>query len=248
VTKLLLLAALGAGLAAAGFWLSQPDHPDFSIYDALLRKYVDDDGRVDYRAWKAADRAELQRFLDQIATAWPSRYPREGQLAFWINAYNAFTIAKVLDAFPIPRANAVPHFFDGKGLRVAGRDMSLNDIEHGMVRRKFADPRAHAALVCAGRSCPRLLPHAYPADGLDAVLDAQMAEFVADPFRNRYEPAAGRAHLSDIFNGYRGDFEAAAGSLIGFVQRYAPDRLKTLLARPDLKVDFLVYDDSLNAR
>ena len=246
--RLLGLALVGAVLGAAAFWLSQPDRPDFATFDKLLHRYVDEQGRVDYRGWKATGRADLSHFLEWQAGAWPSRYSREAQLAFWINAYNACVIARVLDAYPIPTANAVQGFFQDPGFRVAGRQMSLNDIEHGFVRNKFRDPRAHAALVCAGKSCPRLLPRAYPAEGLDAVLDAQMREFVASEFRNRYDEKAGAAHLSDIFNGYRADFEGAAGTLVEFVKRYADERTRALLSRPDLKVDFLVYDSSLNER
>jgi hypothetical protein len=250
VKKLFAVLAVVLVAAAAAVLLQPPYfEPDGSAWDALLRRYVDGAGNVDYAAWKTQGAAELDRYLADVARATPDRFPvREARLAFWINVYNACVIKRVLEIHPVPRVDHVPDFFKRKGLAVAGRDMCLDDIEHGVIRKVFADARVHAALVCAGRSCPRLATQAYPAAGLDDFLDARMREFVADPTRNQLDEKTGAAHISQIFKWYADDFRADSVTVPGFIRRFAPDAKKALLDRPDLKLDYLPYDFALNQK
>jgi hypothetical protein len=186
---------------------------------------------VDYRGWhrRPADRAALASYVARLAAADTTGWPRDEQLAFWINAYNAITLSRVLEAWPVesitkirPTLGVLP----GNGVwkekhRVAGHDVSLDDIEHGTLRGHFAEPRIHFAVNCAAKSCPPLAPAAFTGHGLEAQLERVTGRFIRSP---RYN-ATGRGRpwaLSKIFEWYGGDFTAAAGSVPAYVLRYLP--------------------------
>jgi hypothetical protein len=220
---------------------------DLAPWNRMIATYVDGRGNVSYAAWKARDLPALDAFVAALAAERPQDYPtRQEQLAFWINAYNACVIRGVLARYPIRSVRDVPAFFTETAYTVAGARLSLDQIENQKIRPTFQDPRIHFALVCAARSCPRLVNRAWTGLALDASLDAQAREFLADPARNRYDVPGGRASLSQIFRWYSADFVAAAGSVVLYVRRYAPAAVSALLARPDLRVDHLVYDWALN--
>jgi hypothetical protein len=124
-----------------------------------------------------------------------------------------------------------------------GGSVSLDDIENGTLRADFREPRIHFALVCASRSCPALRGEAYRAADLDRQLDEQARAFLADPTKNRFDPATNTLHLSSIFKWFRADFEAAAGSLPAYVGGYLSD---PRAAAPGVRIEFLDYDWSLN--
>ena len=124
-----------------------------------------------------------------------------------------------------------------------GGNISLDDIEHRTLRTDFKEPRIHFALVCAARSCPPLRSEAYRAADLDRQLDDQGRTFLNDPRKNRFDPATKTLYLSRIFDWFHGDFEAAAGSVKAYATRYLDDpRAK----RPEVEIEFLSYDWSLN--
>jgi hypothetical protein len=186
---------------------------------------------VDYRAWHArpADRAALTAYVARLAVADTSGWPRAEQIAFWINAYNAITLERVLGAWPvdsITRIRPTLGVLPGNGVwkekhRVAGHLLSLDDIEHGTLRRHFAEPRIHFAVNCAARSCPPLAGAAFRGPDLERQLDQVTARFIRSA---RYN-ATGRGKpwaLSKIFEWYAEDFVAAAGSVPAYVLRYLP--------------------------
>lgn len=219
---------------------------DHGQWDALLKEYVSPEGWVDYRAWQK-DTVRLQAYLDLLSSAHPQPdWSREEEMAYWINAYNAFTVELVLDHYPvesikdikrgIPFVNSV---WDIRFIRIQGEEYDLNRIEHGILRKYFADARVHAALNCASYSCPRLRGEAYIPARLDEQLDDAMRIFVNDPLRNRVQ--AGQAELSKIFSWYGGDFKEDAGSLRQFIDRYAVEPLSE-----DGQIRYLEYDWSLN--
>jgi hypothetical protein len=222
----------------------------------LLRRYVSE-GLVDYAGLKRG-RSELDaylRSLESVERAELEAWPRADQLAFWINAYNAYTVKLVLDHYPLRSIRSIG-FLPGSAFkrrfipleRVAGRKLSLDDIEHGILRERFEEPRIHFAIVCASRSCPVLRDEAYRGSGLDAQLDEAARTFLRDPARNRYDPASRTLSLSRIFEWFRGDFEGAAGTLPAFVERYADERTAEALRRGGVQVEFLEYDWALNGR
>lgn len=223
--------------------------PDFAILDGLLKKNVDAKGQVDYSTWKAKDEAELDRWLALAAEAKPDEFPTRGdRLAFWINAYNAGTLKRVLKHWPVTDVSKIPDFFKTKDLKIAGNLMSLDDIEHGVIRKIFGDPRVHASLVCAGTSCPVLKPGAYSGAKLDAELDEGMRAFLADPTRNRFDPKTNTIYLSEIFKWYAQDFQLESGSLIAFIKPYAPKEAQEMLERPEVKIEYLKYNFLLNGK
>lgn len=216
------------------------------IWDELLQKHVRD-GRVDYHGFKQ-DRSQLDRYLAILSAAHPNDTNWSGpeQMVYWINAYNAFTVALILDHYPvesikdikrgIPFVNSV---WDIQFIEIQGRKYDLNKIEHSILRKDFDDPRIHAAINCASVSCPPLSNRAYSPENLDLQLELAMRTFINDPVRNRVRPE--KAELSKIFSWFKGDFTSYGSSLRDYVNRYAQTPL-----RPDGEIVFLDYDWRLN--
>ena len=238
----------------------RPAHPvaaspfDHAALDSLLRRHVKGSD-VDYRAWKArpADRRALAAYLARLAAADTSGWSRAEQMAFWINAYNAITLDRVLTAYPvesITRIRPTLSVLPGNGVwkekhRVAGSEVSLDDIEHQTLRRHFADPRIHFAINCAAKSCPPLAARAWTAADLDTGLEEATRRFVRSRRFNtvaRGKPWA----LSKIFDWYEDDFKVAAGSVPAFVLRYLPEESSRGVDPSRVRWSARAYDWSLN--
>jgi hypothetical protein len=140
---------------------------DHSKFDRLLKTYVDDQGSVDYNA--ISQDARFQEYIQSLKLAKTAEMTPDGQLAFWINAYNAVTIDKVIKWKPkksvretlFPGVWTSTKFFTTREHLVAGRHLSQDDIEHEILRKQLNDPRIHFAIVCASSSCPKLARFAY---------------------------------------------------------------------------------------
>ena len=166
-----------------------------------------------------------------------SNWSKDEKLAFWINAYNAYTIKLINDNWPLKSIKDIENPWTGNLYPVGGEFVSLNDIEH-KVLRKMQEPRVHFAIVCASYSCPKLLNEAYTADKIESQLSAQTKSFVNDTKRNKI--TASKAELSEIFNWFKSDF-TANGTLIEFINKYS-----TVQINKDAKISHLTYDWSLN--
>jgi hypothetical protein len=226
-----------------------------AAWDVLLRRYVDAHGAVHYRAWRDEGRDALEGYLQHLAQVDVSRLDKGETLAFWINAYNANVVKGVLDHYPVASVKEVKGFFDRIRYRVAGRELTLNEIEGE--GRAFSDWRIHFAVVCASSSCPSLRAEAYVADRLETQLAEQTRQFLNDPQRGlRIED--GTLWASKIFDWYKTDF-IPAGEL-AWLRRLTPEkllpRIEPYLDR-DLaqatrskqrSISFLDYDWSLNAQ
>ncbi|MEL6699722.1 MAG: DUF547 domain-containing protein [Bacteroidota bacterium] len=214
-------------------------------WDSLLQQYVNVQGEVDYASWKK-EPAGLQAYLDLLSQNPPSSsWSESEQLAYWINAYNAYTIALVLDHYPLESikdiAGSIPFInssFDVKFFEIGGFAFDLNTIEHQVLRAQFEEPRIHFAINCASFSCPRLLNEAYTADRLDAQLQAQAKEFINDPNKNKL--TADQVALSMIFSWFEGDF-TKNGSLVAFLNQYSETPIATAA-----EINHMTYDWSLN--
>lgn len=247
----LLVAVLLAGTASAA---CTPFDQSHGAWSRILGRWVKD-GRVDYRGMKKEGGGELNAYLATLSGVCASDYvkwSREERIAFWINAYNAFTVRLILDHYPVSSIRSIG-WLPGSAFRRAfipmeglkGGLISLNDIEHNTLRADFNEQRIHFALVCAAVSCPPLRGEAYRASDLDRQLNDQGRAFLRNPAMNRFDPKERILYLSSIFDWFRGDFVTAAGSLPAFVYRYLDDpRLK----EPGVKIEFLEYNWSLNEK
>jgi hypothetical protein len=204
------------------------------------------DGRVDYGAL-ARDRAELDAFIARAAEADPTTHPVPAQLAFWVNVYNARTLARVLDhpglasVLDVGRFAGVPTLRFWRERRRSGRrQVSLDDIEHRILRREFREPRIHFVVNCASIGCPDLPARVLTADSLEAQLAAATRGFLADRSRNRVAPD-GTLELSRILDWYGRDFGDDADRLV-FVRRHWTGPWPG----PSPRMRFLDYDWGLN--
>jgi len=231
-----------------------------SLLTAVLAAHVRD-GKVDYAALRGDER--LDRYLAALAATDPAALTGKAeQLAFWLNAYNAYTLRLILDRNPVKSITEIGRgglvlgsilkttAWDIRFARVGGRDYTLNEIEHEVIRRRFGDARAHFALVCASGSCPVLRPEAYSAANLDEQLDDQGKLFLRDSTRNRFDLATRTARLSSIFKWFKGDFGRTDREALLAAAKYAPDEARRAIeAEPDKwRVEYLAYDWSLNSR
>jgi hypothetical protein len=226
----------------------QSTPPTHELFDELLKKYVTADGRVDYKGFMA-EKETFQVYLDKLSHNAPdrNRWTREEQLAYWINAYNAFTIKLIIDNYPvasiqdlkpklnIPLVNTVWHL---KFFQIGGQDASLDEIEHKILRKEFEEPRIHFAINCASFSCPPLLNEAFTAERLEAQLEKVAVGFVNDPKRNRISRES--VEISRIFSWFKGDFTKNV-SLLEYLNRYSRVKINT-----NAKISHLPYDWSLN--
>ena len=240
--------ALGVAILFAGTFAAHASTGfDHAPWTALLQRHVDDDGRVAYRDLAAADTAALDAYLAAIAAADPAPWPRDEQLAFWLNAYNACVFRAVLDGRTAESLPARFRTFMLDECAVAGRELTLYALENDVVR-PMGESRIHFALVCASASCPKLMRRAWQADTLDADLDAAARRFVADPVRNVIREGARAVHLSAIFDWYEDDFGGSSDAIRSYVARFAPEAAAMFLEREKPEVRFLDYDWTLNAQ
>lgn len=218
---------------------STPSPPNHIAWGALLQKHVSPEGKVDYKGF-LADKANLQAYLDELAANPAEKgWPRNEKLAYWINAYNAFTVKLILDHYPV---SSITKIHDGKPwdvkwIQLGGKTYSLNNIEHDIIRPGFDEPRIHFAVNCAARSCPPLLNRAWTADNLSQLLEQQARSFINNPRYN--EIGQDEVEISKIFEWYAGDF----GDIIGYLNKYSNTQI-----RQDARVSYKEYDWGLNGQ
>jgi hypothetical protein len=229
-----------------------------AAWTEILRSCVRADG-VDYAALKE-DPLRLERYLAELHAVTPDEtlhWSEKQRFAFWINVYNAHTLQKVVQHYPLgsirdlDTALGLKTVFDQDFIPMRGfhpdgkdRDLSLNDVEHGILRRKFKDARVHAAINCASASCPPLLGEAFVAERLDEQLDEAMRAFVTDGKRNHFLRDKNRLELSRIFEWFAEDFERDAGSVEEYLVRFAAPEDAEFVRQA--KVSYLAYDWDLN--
>ena len=239
-------------------------------WDALLKSYVswvpdDSTTQVDYAAF-IRNQNELQQYLQllsEINVELFDSWSRDHQLAFLINAYNAFTIQLILTRYPdITSIKELGGWFSSpwkkKFFRLLGQDQTLDGIEHELIRGsgRYNEPLIHFAVNCASIGCPALRDEAYVADQLDVQLLDQTRRFVSDRSRNRFDVKTQSLQISSIFDWYKEDFEQGwrdYGSLKSFISTHAEwfsrqQSVQKLLQNGDYEIDFLLYDWSLNSQ
>lgn len=255
-----ILASLVAALAFAAPALAAEPF-SHEAWQRVLEKRVDARGFVDYRGL-AADRADLDRYISSLRAASPAsapeRFPtRDHELAYYLNAYNAWVFWGVLERGP--EIDGVwgflgtgLSFFVGMKIELGGRETNLKALEDDVIRAHYRDPRIHAALNCASVSCPRLPREAFAGPDLGAQLDAAIRGFVTDPRHLAVDRGARKVRMSKIFDWYADDFlaylrekGARDPNLLDYINLYRGDAGR--IPRTS-SIEYLDYDKRLNAQ
>ena len=267
--------SLAATAVAAGFvasWPVRAQSPGFdhshAVWTALLRKHVrlvrgGQATQVAYAGFKA-DRAALKAYLDSLSAVSAAAFAgwtKAERQAFLTNAYNGFTVELILTRYPDLKSikdlgSLLSSPWKPKWIALLGNQVSLDDIEHAMLRKRgeYDDPRVHFAVNCASIGCPALREEAFVAARLDAQMDEQTLRFMSDRARNRYNAQRGRLEVSKIFDWYGEDFRLGhrgIGSLQSFAARYADQLADASTDRERIRaggvdIAFTDYDWALN--
>lgn len=258
----LLAGAQGVSAQRPG---TMPGFPDNAVFSDILARVVTDSG-VDY-AKLAADRSGLDRYLAELERTNPALVEAASlhdRLAFWINAYNACMLKRVVDHYPIRVAGGlqgirnraagrpansvwqIADVFTGGHCRVAGATRSQDEIEHEIIR-PLGDPRIHFAINCAAVSCPPLIPEAYDGRRLDGQLDARVHAFVGDPAQFEVDDSGARpeVRVNQVLDWFNVDFGGHDG-VKSFLARYVSQEAREVLERPGSRLSFIDYDWTLN--
>ncbi|MBK5295172.1 MAG: DUF547 domain-containing protein [Acidobacteriia bacterium] len=230
-----------ACLFTAQAWSAELDH---APWDALIRKHVNAQACVDYRRWKAEDIPALDTYLGSLAAPWPTHLSALEHKAASINAYNALVIRWILTQYPTKSIWKSKKPFATPRHIVNGKKVSLDDIENGL--RDLGDPRVHAVLVCAARSCPPLRREAYTAARLDEQMDSNARAWLANPALNRFFPDRKTAEISSIFDWFKADFQRNGGTVEQFLARFAPAEKAAFLKQGKVKLKYIDYHWGLN--
>lgn len=272
-----------AFIALAGFFLlsavtivaeENSEIAFYEQYNRVLHNYVDTEGLVRYKALKE-NRQNLDTFVKQMATLSPQEFDtwsEQRKIAFWNNAYNALTLKAIIDHYPIQSSFVGSFTYPKNSIRqipgvwkklehtVMGQKMTLDHIEHGILRKEFKEPRIHVALVCAAISCPPLRNEAFVTDSLDDQLKDQTKKFLARQSNFRVDMNKKAVFVSAIFDWFKDDFvtiygdgkeipglNAAESAVIFFISTYHPQHKDFLLAG-NYSLSFSEYDWTLNEK
>jgi hypothetical protein len=247
---LVTLAILGLGSPLHSTEAAQPFSHD--TFGRVLQDCVRN-SLVDYAILKARP-AELDNYLDRIAAIRPedfARWSREDRLALLINLYNAQTLRLIVDHYPVASIKKIGLLpgaaWRRKSVRWGGKVISLDELEHGIIRKEYQEPRIHFALVCAAKGCPPLREEPFVPDRLDEQLQDQGRRFLAESGKNRLESSSRTLWLSPIFDWFADDFTAGGKSIVEFVRPMLPEATRQEMATlGEPKVRFTEYDWSLN--
>lgn len=194
-----------------------PETFNHSIWNELLKKYVSEKGNVNYKGFKK-DKSILISYLTALSEKTPEdTWTKEDKLAYWINAYNAFTVKLIVDRYPLKSIKDIESPWDFRFIKLGEKWYTLNDIEHKILR-KMNDPRIHFGIVCASFSCPKLQNEAYVAATINVQLNKVTKNFLSDTSRNNLSENS--IQLSKIFKWFSKDFKKD-GSLIDFLNKYS---------------------------
>lgn len=225
------------GAKAIEFWQSSDEdsevrvsHAEWqSLLDAHLKAdQADGVNRFDYKSVSKADKQKLEQYLLSLQNVDPRTLRRTEQLAYWINFYNALTVDVVLNSYPVESIKNIRSLtslfgpWDKNLVKVAGQELSLNNIEHGILRPIWQDPRIHFAVNCASIGCPNLMPTVFTAENADDLMEQAANDFINHP---RGADVQGDVlTLSSIFDWYSTDFGENESEVIDFIGEYRDQR------------------------
>jgi len=266
MTSFRLLAI--AGLLLAGCTSSQKDggvksssfDSEYTKYARVLSNYVQGD-YIDYQGLKE-NRADLDGFIDELTALSMEEYDkmdRDEQKAMWINAYNGITLRSIIDAYPVTSIKDIDGVLDDKRWKVAGKRVTLNDIEHIILRPDYEDPRVFFTLNCASVGGPQLLAKPFLPGKLDRQLDEAATLFVNNPDRNKINPHINLVTTTEIFKWFPEDFaeqyesverahlDPADAAALNFIFAYADESIFEFVDESaEWSVEYMPYDWSLN--
>ncbi len=261
-------------LLAAAWLVSTPvqgfDH-SYKTWNTLLTTHVDRQGRVDYPALQK-DTHPLNTVVSQLGSVTPAEigsWNDNQKLAYWINAYNVFTIRAVVDHYPLKRASGlkarfypansirqIPGVWDTLTWKAGGSSITLIDIENIKLRKELGDARLHVAIVCASVGCPNLANTAYTAETIDDRLELESKKFVRNFSKVAVDPNKKEVHLSKIFDWFTDDFSSYTAATrygkfngpISFIAQHGTTATSNALTSATFSIKWLDYDWSLNAQ
>jgi hypothetical protein len=265
ISTYFLIALLIMGIPAGAASDQHFDHT-YADYESVLKTHVAD-GEVNYTDLKNSSE-KLDSFLDSAAGVSEEHFrawSESQQLAFLINLYNAATLQLILDHFPVKSIKDIGGFFKGpwslKIVRLFGGTVTLDNLEHDIIRKQYDEPRIHMALVCAAKSCPPLRSEAYVAAKLNEQLEDQSRRFLASPAGLAIDEPARIVYLSSIFKWYGEDFvrgfapgdgfkglDKKENAMAHFIVQYKGPTQKAFLSAGGYKIRYLDYDWSLNTQ
>ena len=264
LTVLTTALALGLPLAAmaapkAELWPRWEAHEpaserriDHAPWTTFLQRHLRTDRvphRLDYGGVSEADRDTLDGYLRTLEATAVSRHSRDQQFAYWVNLYNAATVKLVLEHYPVKSITKIKSGFfsfgpwDRKLLTVEGQELSLNDIEHRILRPIFADPRIHYAVNCASIGCPSLASEAFTAARMEELLDAAARRYINSPRGAKIDD--GELIVSSIYDWFMADFGGDEAGVLAHLRQYADAKLRRQL-HGRTKIDDYAYDWALN--
>lgn len=234
------------------------------LFDAVLQTYVDSSGLVNYSGLKA-NRNSLDAYVDSLGRVSPRSHPDRfpaprHELAYWINAYNAFVLKGVIDAYPVVSVMDIEEgdgFFSKIYFLAGGEKLTLDHVEHEIIRPHYREPRIHFAVNCAAASCPSLENLAFRGEGLEKRLETALRRFAGNPSHVRLDQENNLLHLSKIMQWFGTDFvdwfpldrdnPPPEPTLIDYLLPYlTADDAAYLRRKPDVDISFNIYDWTLN--
>lgn len=236
--------------------------PDYERYDRVLKAYVNESGEVDYEALQA-NRDDLDKFnasLAAIPQETYSSWSADEQMAFWINAYNSFTLQAIIEEEPLKDSiRDIPGVWKRKTFAIAGEAKTLDQIEHDILRPQYNEPLIHMGIVCASVGCPILRQEPFVAENLDTQLDEQTRQYLSSPYGLQIDREDNTVYISKIFDWFGKDWlpqfevddDRFAGNktqraVLNFISNYVSDSDRDYLLAGDYKVRYIDYDWSLN--
>ena len=237
---------------------TQDNQNQHKLFTEILNDYVVD-GMVNYKKLKEDER--LDEYITQLEKTNPTVYKtRDEKIAFWINAYNAFTLKFIVDEYPVESINDL-HWgglyvgtllgttvWDDDKIKINSKMISLNDIEHKILRGKYKERRIHFAVVCASISCPTLRSEAYAGYKLNNQLNDQAYKFFNDESKNKFDSKNRIAYLSKILDWYANDFGSSKQEILLYVSQFLNDKLRNYIRGnvDGWNIDYLDYNWDLN--
>jgi hypothetical protein len=211
---------------------------DYSDYNILLGKYVSNNGKVDYEKLKI-NIVELNTVIKKFEKNQPNNlWTREEKLAYYINAYNIYTLKIVTDNYPVASIKEIKNVWDVKFIPSGSSKLSLGDIEHKILR-KMNEPRIHFAINCASFSCPNLRNEAFLPETLNKQLETASKSFINDATKNILSEKS--ISISEIFEWFGDDFKTTDSTVIDFINKYAVIKISK-----SASIKFVKYNWSLN--